>query len=150
MSTFSNINCNEMGKFQSVCYNQSAKSVPFKMAEIKAFTVLEYNRFGLTKLGIYRTTAENETNVFFKAFSSYYIIVLLLAYMTMGSVFIYVHLSDISIALRAVLFIMGGVEAVGMFFFYGINVNMIQIVHTKLQGIVDEIVESKISKQNDK
>lgn len=69
--------------------------------------------------------------------------IVLSAYAVASAVFVFENLSDFSLALRAGMFIVSASQANGMFFCYGINVNEIQIVHTKLQEIVDEISERK-------
>lgn len=118
------------------------------MVEQKALSVFKYQTLVLTKLGIYPTEFRNENNLFFKSFSSYCVLFFLIGYVITGSAFVYVHLSDFTAALRAVIFVIGIGQAAGIYYCYGINVNKIQIVHVKIQEIIDEIVKSKRSKNH--
>lgn len=113
------------------------------MAPLKSFGVIGYNTFLLDKiLNIYKIASESETNPFFKSFGVYYMLILLLLYNLSGTIFVIINLSDLIVALRAVVFILGGVEAVGMFYCYAVKASDVVIVHTKLQEIVDDIVKS--------
>lgn len=116
------------------------------MVKLKAFSVLEYHKFALTKLGIYRSASQNKNNVFFKSFVSYYVSIVLFTFIITGLAFVHENISDITIALRALVFIIGVIQALCMFHCYGIKVSKIKDVHIKLQEIIDEIVESNYSK----
>lgn len=114
----------------------------FEMVEMKAFDVLKYQKLVLTTLGIYPTASQNGTTLFLTSFSSYCVLLVLICYAMMGSAFVLANLSELTTALRAVIFIIGVSQATAMFFCYGINVGQIRTVHIKLQEIIDGIVES--------
>lgn len=109
------------------------------MAKMLSIDVFKYHNFVLSKiLRIY-----SETSEYYEAFSTYYVLIVLLTFVTSGIAFCFAHLADLALAIRALTFITGSFQAMCMYFFYVKNVSKTRIVHIKLQAIVDGIVESK-------
>lgn len=114
-----------------------------KSVEMKEFTVFTYHKFALTKLRMCSVFIENASNVFFKSFTTRYILFILILLAVSGVVFVRDNTSELTIALHACISIIGVIQAIGMFYCYGINMTKIQSVHFKLQKIVDETVKGE-------
>lgn len=114
------------------------------MGETKRFNAFKYHRLFLTQLGIYPTQSQSSSIVFFKSWGSYYVLLTLSTVFISASVFMYENLSEFTVAVRQSILIIATVQCVGMFFYFGINVNEIHAVHSKLQEIIDKIVEGMI------
>lgn len=117
------------------------------MVKIKGFNVFKYHKIALIKLRIYPTSAQNKINVFFKSFASYYILIVLIAFIISSIVFVVQNLSEFTDALRSCMFIFGVCQAIGMFYYYGINASKMQTVHIKLQETIDEMIKGKYFKK---
>lgn len=107
--------------------------------------VFKYHTFVLAKiLRIYRIASEDDKfNVFFKSFTPYCVQIILFIYVLTGSAFVYENISDITLALRACIFIIGVIQAMCMFYCYGTNASNIKIVHIRLKEIIQETVLSE-------
>lgn len=104
------------------------------------FTVLKYNEFILTQFGIFSKQSSNQTysNVFFKALSSYYILLTMAAFVVSSSIFVYQNSEQFDVALRVFTVSIGTAQSIGMFFSFGKNIKKVNTLHHKLQEIVDE------------
>lgn len=109
------------------------------MVKMNEFIEFKYHKSIWSKLRIYPTQCENENNAFFKAFSSYFILLVLITFNISSGTFVYENASQFTVALRACLFITGISQAIGMFYNYGLKLNEIQAVHIELQEIIDKM-----------
>lgn len=133
------INAMNLIRFQLVCEDST-----LKMVEIKGFNEFKYHTFVLSKiLRIYQIASQDEINVFYRSFAPYCVLIILSIYVITGSVFVYQNISDITFALRACIFIIGVIQAMFMFYFYGTNATQIKIVHFRLKKIIQEAAKSK-------
>lgn len=112
------------------------------MVKIEAFDVLKHQILVLTKLRIYPNASQIGMNLFFESFASYCVVIVLMCYAISAVSFAYVNFSEFTVALRAVIFLIGVSQGATMFYCYGNKVGKIQIVHMKLQNVIDEIVKS--------
>lgn len=151
--SFFGINWIDSGEFRLVRLDFNAKATDnsFRMVEMQSFNVLKYHTFVLSNiLRIYRIASQNEISVFYKAFSTYYVLITLLFFVTFGMAFVFANLAQFPLALRALTFITGSFQAMCMYYCYAKNSSNTKIIHNKLQAIVDGIVESKRSKKKNK
>lgn len=111
------------------------------------FTVLKYNKFILSHLGISIKQSSNRTiqNVFCKAISSYYILTTMIVFVVASVMFVLQNLSQYNVALRTCAIAIATSQSIGMYFCFGINVNKINALHFKLQEIIDELAKGEDS-----
>lgn len=114
--------------------------------EMKEFSVFEYHKLVLTKLGIYPTHSQSTNSVFLKSlsYSSCCILVILIAIFVSGSIFMYENVSELTVVIRSCILTFASAQSIGMFYFYAINMDNIHGVHSKLQEIIHEIIEGRI------
>lgn len=121
-------------------FYQSAKSLhenntfyQSSLATIKMvkFTVLKYHDLAVTKLVIY-------------PFVKYFILLNLVAFVASSIMFVYQNISQFDVVLRALIFIFGTCQSIGMFYSYGTNLTKIQAVHFKLNEMFEKTIEGKI------
>lgn len=67
----------------------------------------------------------------------------MMAFNATSAVFLYQNVSDIVIALRAAMTILGTIQALGMFISVGCEIDKVKMVHQKLQSIVDQAAKGK-------
>lgn len=109
------------------------------------FTVLKFNKFLLSHLGIFSKQSSNQTysNAFFKALNSYYILLTTTAFVVASVIFVLKNSSQFDIALRTCAIAIGTFQSIGMYFCFGLNMKKVHALHFKLQKIIDESVEGK-------
>lgn len=77
-------------------------------------------------------------NGFFKSISTYYILFNTIIFLIVSSiVFLYENVEHPQYALKTGVFIVGGLQAIGMFLSFGLKMDKVSILHVKLQEIVD-------------
>lgn len=111
---------------------------------MSSFKVLKLNEMLMVWLRIYPypLTADSiPINDFFQSIASYYISLIMLAYNVTSGVFLYQNASDIVIALRTSLTIVGTCQSLGMFLTVGCKIDKVKLLHRKLQAIVDQAAE---------
>lgn len=108
---------------------------------MEKFKVLKNHEFVLNKLGLQTGLSKpfrTKTNVFFKSFAIYYILLNIIVFEISCSFFIYQNASDFNNALRTGFHIVAVFQILGMFLVYGANINKIWAVHFKLQELTDQ------------
>lgn len=105
--------------------------------KMEKFKVLKRHEFVLNKLGFNSKHSQSETNVFFKSFASYYILINCIIFEVSCLFFIYQNASDFNVVLRTSFHFLAVYQVYGMFFCYGINIDKIWAVHFKLQELTD-------------
>lgn len=114
------------------------------MAKMNDFIEFKYHKTILSKLGVYPIQCDNEkNNEFFKSFATNYVLLILIAFNISSGTFVFENISKFAVALRACLFITGISQAIGMFYNYGLKLDEIHAVHTKLQKLIDNIGKGK-------
>lgn len=110
------------------------------MNKLEKVIVLKYHH-RLTYRRIFSIQFPNRIGGFFKLFVPFYILSCLISFILSCCVFIYQNDVDFNETLRTCFHIIAISQVLGMFYFYGINVNQIKDIHPKLQGFVDETGE---------
>lgn len=105
------------------------------------FTVLKYNKFLLSHLGI--LSNQIFQNVFFKRLSSYYILLTTTAFVVASVIFVLQNSSQFDTALRTSAIAIGTFQSIGMYLCFGKNIKKVNALHFKLQEIIDGTVEGK-------
>lgn len=114
------------------------------------FTVLKYNEFVLNQLGISAKESSYQTyrsNVFFKALSTYYILLSQVAFVVASLMFGYRNSKQFEIVLRVFTVTMGTAQSITMFFTFGKNIAKVHALHATLQRDVDESTKGKIDEE---
>lgn len=136
-----------IGRTRSTKFNNAWHSqAPLSNRKMFKFTVLKYNKFVLTHLGILSEQLPSETctrSDFFKRPSSYYILLTMTALVVASVMFVLQNVSQFDVALRTCAIAIGTSQSIGMYFCFGINLRKINALHLKLQAIIDEVVNGK-------
>lgn len=104
---------------------------------MEKFKVLQSHEFVLNKLGFNSKYFQSETNVFFKSFASYFILINCMIFEISCLLFVYQKAFDFNVALRTSFHFLAVHQAFSMFLCYGINIGRIWAVHFKLQELID-------------
>lgn len=112
---------------------------------VEHFKALKYNEYMLFKIGVFRNEFPRKSilNGFFKSLLIYYIVFVSMSFIVSSTLFAYQDDVEFNATLRACLFTIGTVQAVGMFISFGSNTDKVQAVHRKLQELVDKSNEGK-------
>lgn len=111
------------------------------------FKVLKLNEQFMVWLRIYPHPISDITdadNDFFKSITTYCISFNDLAFITTSSVFVYQNASNIMVALRTTMVIIGTSQAFGMFLYVGCKIDKVKMLQIKLQEIIDKTALGKI------
>lgn len=116
-----------------------------KFRKMAKFTVLNYNKFLLSHLGIFSKQLSNQIfqNVFFKRLSSYYILLTTTAFVVASVIFVLQNSSQFDTALRTSAIAIGTFQSIGMYFCFGKNIKKVNAMHFKLQEIIHGTVGGK-------
>lgn len=116
---------------------------------MEKYTVMAYNQISMSWVGIHSLHLHEPQNEFFKSIGTYYILFSAISITILSSaVFVYKNASDFELVSEPCLIVIAGVQLVGMFISYGLNMKQIKRLHIKLQKIIDEskkIIDDTIS-----
>lgn len=105
------------------------------------FTVLKYNKFVLTHLGILSKQLSSQTCI--RNASSNYILWTMTAFVMASVIFVLRNTSQFDVALRTCAIAVGTSQSIGMYFCFGANIRKINALHLKLQEIIDKLANGK-------
>lgn len=108
------------------------------------FTVLTYNKFFLTHVGILSKQLSSQTCIqFFRSPYTYYFFLTTSAFVVASAMFVCDPKSQFDVALRMCAIAIGTSQSIGMYFCFGANMRKINALHLKLQEIIDELANGK-------
>lgn len=113
------------------------------------FKVLKLNEQLMILLRIYRQPIRNVTdadNDFFKSITTYCLAFSDITFAAASAVFVYQNVSDIMVALRTTLLIVGAIQSVAIFLSIGCKIDKIKVLQIKLQEIIDQTAMGNCSK----
>lgn len=109
------------------------------------FHVLKYDRFIMSKLGIYSHPTDDTTKNFFKLITRYYILFSMICFNIISSgVYVYLHWPNFELIFEPMFITFGNIQTFGMFFNITLQMEKIEKLHLQLQEIVDNEGESKL------
>lgn len=116
----------------------------FESKKMSSFKVLKLNELVMVRLRIYMRQLADPIGDFFESISMYYIAFNMLAFIATSMTFVYQNASNIMIALRTMMVVVGTSQALGMFLCIGSNVTTVKMLHIKLQTIVDQTAKGTL------
>lgn len=108
------------------------------------FIVLSSNEKLMNRLRIFTNRLNDPINEFFTSITTFYFAFNIMVFIVTSGVFVYENRSNLIVALRTAMVVIGCSQALGMFFSVGINMPKVKALHLKLQKIVNETAQGII------